>query len=493
MGKIGWGTPTIITLELGILIEIPATGFKILGVLKALLPEEENPLLRLQVNFLGIIDFENRFISFDASLYDSKILTFTLTGDMALRLGFGDKPVFLLSVGGFHPAFKEVPADLKNMRRLTISLYDGEDARIIIQTYLAVTSNTAQFGARAELFAQKGSFNIYGFVGYDVLFQFSPFKFIADFAAGVALRRHSSVIMSIRVSGQLSGPKPWDARGEASVSFFFFSISVPFHVTWGDSNNDPDKQKEDLLALLEGAINDNRNWLAAIPANNKLHVSIRAIPESAMAVHPFGILTFSERLVPLEIEISKYGNKLPKDVRLFEIKVDDANLKTDEAREQFAPANFFDMKDDEKLTRPSFEQMKSGFKITGSAQLTAPPNVVSKSVDYEFSYLGKKRKPRPDRYVYPGRFFKANTKSAAVSQSLLSHHNNRVSMNAPEKIIVKEEQYVIANISDMKLHSRELVAASYTEALHKYNQLIVRQPGLKDKVQVLSEYELNPV
>ena len=58
------------------LIEIPATGFKILGVLKALLPEEKNPLLRLQVNFLGIIDFENRFISFDASLYDSKILTF---------------------------------------------------------------------------------------------------------------------------------------------------------------------------------------------------------------------------------------------------------------------------------------------------------------------------------------------------------------------------------------------------------------------------------
>jgi hypothetical protein len=45
----------------------------------------------------------------------------------------------------------------------------------------------------------------------------------------------------------------------------------------------------------------------------------------------------------------------------------------------------------------------------------------------------------------------------------------------------------------MKLHSSELVAASYTEALYKYNQLIVRQPELKDKVQVLSEYELNPV
>ena len=462
MGKIGWGAPTIIALELGILIEIPASGFKILGVLKALLPEEENPLLKLQVNFLGIIDFENKFISFDASLFDSKILTLTLTGDMALRLGFGDKPMFMLSVGGFHPAFKEVPDDLKNMRRITISLYDGADARIIIQTYFAVTSNTAQFGAKAELYAEKGSWNIYGFVSYDVLFQFSPFKFIADFGAGVALRRHSTVIMSIHVSGQLSGPKPWDARGEASVSFFFFSVSVPFHATWGDSNTDAEKQKEDILELLRVAIADDRNWKAEIPVNNKLHVSIRSVAESSMAVHPFGILTFSERLVPLEIEIKKFGNKLPKDVSSFKIEVVNDKLRTEAAREQFAPANFFEMTDAQKLDRPSFEQMKSGFKITGSAQLKAPPHIAKKNVDYEFSYLGKTKKVKPDRYKYPGLFFKANTKSAATSQSSLSHQSNRVSMNAPEKVAIREEQYVIANVSDMKLHSYELVANSYT-------------------------------
>lgn len=490
MGKIGWGTPTIITLELGILIEIPATGFKILGVLKALLPEENNPLLKLQVNFLGIIDFENRFISFDASLYDSSILTFTLSGNMALRIGFGDKPMFLLSVGGFHPAFKDVPADLKSMRRLTISLYDSDNARIIIQTYFAITSNTAQFGAKAELLARKGSWNIYGFVSYDVLFQFSPFKFIADFGAGVALRRNTSVIMSIHVSGQLSGPKPWDARGEASVSFFFFSVSVPFHVSWGDANTEAAAIKEDIIALLQAALNDNRNWKAGIPANNKLLVSIRSIPESSMAVHPFGILTFSERLVPLEIEIKKFGNKLPKDASKFEIKVNDTSLKTDEEREQFAPASFFEMKDAEKLSRPSFELMKSGFTITGSAQLKAPPHIVKKPVDYEFSYLGKTRKPKKDKYKYPGLFFKAATKSAAASQAVLSHQNNRVSMNAPAKIAIKEEQYVLANVSDMKLYDDALTAASFTEALQHYNDLLILKPEMKDKVQVLAEYEL---
>jgi len=491
MGKIGWGTPTLITIELGLLLEMPGNSFKILGVIRALLPEEKNPLLKLQVNFLGDIDFENKTISFDAFLFDSSILTFTLTGQLAFRLSFGDNPAFLLSVGGFHPAFKEVPADLKNMQRITLSLYDSGNARIIIQTYFAVTSNTAQFGAKAELYAEKGSFNIYGFVSYDVLFQFNPFKFIADFGAGVALRRHSSVIMSIHVSGQLSGPKPWDARGEASVSFFLFSVSVPFHVTWGDSSNIAEEQKEDILQLLRDAIADNRNWKAELPANTKIHVSIRTIPESAMAVHPFGVLSFSERIVPLETDIVKFGNKIPKDAKRFEIKAASNSLITTESRESFAPANFFSLKDAEKLARPSFELMKSGFKIISSSQLKAPPLVVTKNVDYEFAYLGQIRKPKRPRYQIPGQFFKAGTKLAAASQSTVSYQNNRQSLNAPEKVMLKKEKYVIANTSNMKLHDSGLVADTFTEAMEKYNHLISGNPALAEQVQVLSAYELN--
>lgn len=64
-------------------------------------------------------------------------------------------------------------------------------------------------------------------------------------------------------------------------------------------------------------------------------------------------------------------------------------------------------------------------------------------------------------------------------------------MNAPVKIALKEEQYVLANVSDMKLYDEALTAASYTEALQHFNELIRQQPGLRDKVQVLAEYELN--
>ena len=491
MGKIGWGTPTLITLELGILIEIPSSGFKILGVLKALLPEEDDALLRLQVNFLGEIDFDNKSISFIASLYDSRLLTFTLTGDMAFRILFGDNPLFLLSVGGFHPSFTQVPADLKDMKRLTISLYDGDNASITLQSYFAVTSNTVQFGAKAELLAgSRTGFNIYGFVNYDVLFQFNPFHFDADLSGGVSLRHNTSTVMGIHVSAELSGPGPWDAHGEASVSFFFFSISVPFHVTWGSADNEPPAEKADLLIMLTDQVNDDSNWKAGVPSNSKIHVTIKKLSGDTLAVHPFGVLAFSQRLLPLGIQIARFGNELPQDVNLFDIKPADSTLSTDPVNEEFAPANFFDLSDAEKLSRPSFEPMKSGFEITGSNALNIPNDNMIRDVEYELSYLGKENKT-PPCFQYPASFFKAHTKLSATSQSSISFLNNRISVNAPQEVSIDKEQYTLANVSDMKPFGSSSAAGTYTEVLQQYNNLVNTNPHLKDQVQILSSYEVN--
>jgi len=97
------------------------------------------------------------FTAQHASLFDSSLLTFTLTGDMAARVGWGDEKVFVVSVGGFHPAFHEVPSDLTGLRRLTIALLSGDNPRLVAQTYFAVTSNTVQSGSRVELYAAAGA------------------------------------------------------------------------------------------------------------------------------------------------------------------------------------------------------------------------------------------------------------------------------------------------------------------------------------------------
>jgi hypothetical protein len=495
MGKLGWGTPSIITLELCLLLEIPVPRIAILGVFKLVLPTEDFAIVRLQVNFLGVIDFENSYISFDASLYDSRLLIYTLDGDMAFRLSWGSDPMFIMSVGGFHPAFKDAPGDLLNMSRISISLLSGNNPRITIQSYYAITSNTVQFGARAELYAAACGFNVYGFIGYDILFQFDPFKFIAAFNAGLALRKGSSVIMGISVSGQLSGPKPMDAKGEASFSILFFDVTISFHETWGGDEDAIATQEENLLERLKQEINDNRNWKADIPDNNNLHVSIRKLeqPPDKLLIYPFGVLTFRELAVPLDISINRFGNKKPKDdINRFEIKPSDAGLTSAAVTDQFAPANFFNLKDSEKLARPSFEQMKSGFKITGSSVMKVPA-MVTKSVDYELTYLRKKRGLLfyAGIYKYAKVLFQANIKAGSVSKSALAFTTKKISSNAPEQLQLKKDGYAIANTSDLKLAGNAATTTSYAEAAQLMKEMMSKDPLLKGKIQVVSQYELN--
>jgi hypothetical protein len=493
MAKLGWGTPSLLTLELGLLLEIPVPRVAILGVLKAVLPVEEAALLRLQVNFLGVIDFDNQYISFDASLYDSRLLIFVLTGDMAFRLNWGAQPMFLLSVGGFHPAFKDAPGDLQNMTRLTISLLSGENPRISVEAYFAVTSNTAQFGAKVELYAAAAGFNVYGFLGFDVLFRFEPFSFVAALAAGLALRRGSNVIMGLRLSGQLSGPTPWDARGEASFSILFFDVTVGFHETWGDEPASIPSETEDLIQRLKAEINDDRNWKAELPKASSLHVSIKELKPAPnqTVVHPFGVLTFSERLVPLEVSIEKFGVKRPKDANRFTIAPSDNAVRSDPVSELFAPGNFLNLTDDEKLARPSFETMRSGFRMTGAGALQVPA-MVSKSVDYEMSYVRKKRGIGvfAGIYKYARALFQENLRASAVAKSSLSFSSQRPSVNRPDEVNLATEGFAIVSTSDMKFFGPEGMVGSHTEASQQMAELLARQPSLAGQIQVVSTVEL---
>ncbi|MFT3903903.1 MAG: hypothetical protein QM727_12070 [Niabella sp.] len=54
--------------------------------------------------------------------------------------------------------------------------------------YFAVTSNTVQFGARAELYFGFSACNIKGHIGFDALFQFSPFYFIVQVSASLSVK-----------------------------------------------------------------------------------------------------------------------------------------------------------------------------------------------------------------------------------------------------------------------------------------------------------------
>jgi len=231
MAKLGWGTPTLISLSLGVIIEIPG-NIAILGVLRVALPTSEAAVIVLQVNFAGAIEFDRKRIYFFAALFESRVLFMTIEGEMGLLVAYGDEPNFVVSVGGFHPTFKPPPLPFPAPRRISLSILNTSAARIGVEGYFAITSNTVQFGARAELFFGFSPVSVEAHLSFDALFQFSPFRFVIGISAGASLKVFGMGLFSVSLDFTLAGPTPWQAKGSASISFLFFSIGVDFDVTW---------------------------------------------------------------------------------------------------------------------------------------------------------------------------------------------------------------------------------------------------------------------
>ncbi len=493
MAKLGWGTPTLISLEIGLILEIPRPAFAILGVLRMALPTEDAPILNLQVNFLGIIDFEKEQLSFDASLYDSHLLTFTLTGDMAVRLYWGDNANFLLTVGGFHPAYTPPPMGLPPLQRLGIVIFQG-NPNLRAESYFAITSNTAQFGAKIELYAGADVFNVYGFLAMDVLIQFNPFHFIAEVSAMLAVRSGSSTLFSVKLDLVLEGPTPWHASGSASFEIGFIitiTISVHFDVTFGDDRTTtlpPIK----VMPILVGALDNAGNWRAVLPSGSSQHVSLRALPPGSndLVLHPFGTLEVSQKVTPLNLTIARFGTQRPDHGSNF--RIDSVQLGTQPAtaatvREEFAPAQFLDMSDAEKLSRKSFEAYDAGVRVGGGDAPNAD-YVAALDVVYEVVYVPEHQKPVLFRLGL--RLFDAFVRAAAVAKSPLSFQRRAPSPLATPPVKMDLEKYVVASVNDLSAHDRSMVFDTEAEAHEALRGLTTDDPGLQSQLQVVPAYEV---
>lgn len=371
MAKLGWGTPRILTLELGLVLEMPTpVRLMLLGRLRAILPSEEKPLVRLQMDALGVLDFDRQQASLDATLYDSRLLEFVLTGDMALRAGWGANPNFLLAIGGFNPRFKP-PAGFPKLDRVALSLQQGSNLRLRLEAYLALTSNTAQFGARADLHVQAAGFTLDAYLYFDALFQFSPFAFWVDLGAMAALKYKGHSLLGVKFDMSLSGPTPWNVRGKATFEILCFDVTVDFDHTFGRREAPQPPTLAYVRPMLAEALRDVRNW-SGLVTDHPLVTLRDSQGGGGLLLHPLSTLTVSQRVAPLGAKISRFGNAAPADGDYFTLEVvgedgQPLNAKGVQARpvtDQFAPAQFREMSDAEKLAAPAFVAMQSGLTLT---------------------------------------------------------------------------------------------------------------------------------
>ena len=213
-----------------------------------------------------------------------------------------------------------------------------------------------------------------GHIGFDALFQFSPFYFIID-DLGLARRSRSSASgCSASASAASSrAPTPWHIEGAGSISLLFFDIDVDFEPHLGRAARTRRCRRSRSCRCWRPSSTRSTNWTAELPTGtNLLRVAARRSRRpSDLVLHPLGALRVSQRAsrsTSSSTRSATSGRPTPSGSRstLPTTRLD----KRADAKESFATAQFKDLSDADKLSPPAFEKQNGGPRAGGRRSRT---------------------------------------------------------------------------------------------------------------------------
>jgi hypothetical protein len=422
MIKLGWGRPvSFVTASLAIILQLPDPKIALLGTFELAVPSPSLPIVSLKGQVFSEITPEHILVLI--ILDGSRIAGYPVSGDLGIYIGYGADPDFAISAGGFHPQYHP-PAELASMQRLSMDLSPPVVLVLRAEAYVAFTSNSFQLGGRLEASADLDVVSVHGFVQLDAILRWAPaFSFEVDLSAGFDIRFEGELFAGVQVSLHLSGPAPWTAHGTATLELPIVpDIDVEVGpITWGDSTNPPPPiaHPRDLVrdALVEPAA-----WQAVLPAEARQVVTLRDSPQDPpLLIHPSGELEGRQRAVPLETTISRVG---PSTVPAGETRVNLGQPMLTQngvsiavgavspLEDHFAPGQFLELTDEEKLRRPAFEDMLAGVRLGANAGgvITAESDAMQSDLHYDTVFPGM---------WFPGRFAEEFFSMSAVAFAAL--------------------------------------------------------------------------
>jgi hypothetical protein len=386
MLQISWGG-RMVSAQVAVLTEASRqVRLTILGKIVVAMPDPEAPLILLQATFAGVIDPGEPSAVFVASLAGSHIVGLPLTGDLCLVTRGGGDPTFVLSAGGFHPAFSP-PRGVPPMSRLGMDLSPNPLIDLRVEGYFALTTNTVQFGAKVELVAEVADCGLRGHLQFDALVQWSPYlAFIAEMSAGIAVEFAGEELAGIHLDLRLSGPTPWHVRGSGKIDLFLFDVSFPFEVEWGSPPPLP-KAAPDVHAELVRALSAREAWTVH-RSRQRVPVTLSLPADDALSsgtlVDPNATLTARQRRVPLGLDIERLDRtpvaRQRWDIVSGQLGRDRPTALGQEVTEQFAPGEYLPLSDDEALGERSFKPFRAGAEL----QTGAKPRPVPRATSIDF-------------------------------------------------------------------------------------------------------------
>lgn len=441
MLELAFSQPPIVYVRLGLLFEVrnalggdkplALTKVVLLGQLLAQLPPKATgapAILKLLVDVVGFYDAQEKFLLIRARLRDSFVgiegfATLNLSGELLLAMRFGDDPSFVLSAGGFHPAFKDLPKGVPGtLERMAVSFGIGP-IQLRCENYFAVTSNSVQTGFKVSLVAKLGPASIEGWLGFDALIYLTPkFRFIVGIGFAVSLKAFGTTLCAVSVSMQLEGPGEWRAVGHFSFSILFWDVEVGFDEKWG-SAPEIDAGTTSAAQALLAELRDPARLLPEAPVGGAALVTLAAVGGASVPLaHPLGSLALRQKTVPFDVRIDRIGTRrLTEGAVQFSVSAVSVGGRPTTAQEpvldHFARGQFMELGEAERLGGRSFERFPCGVRVgTSSYRVGAASRTVTAS--YEEKIL----EPQPAIARFPWLLLRLGSGTRALDEGLLDLH-----------------------------------------------------------------------
>lgn len=402
VARIRFGRPALVEGKLGLVVEVgDRPRVLVVGLISADLPSEQAALVSLRASFFGEVDLAAGTISIDGSLNPgSRVLDYAIGGDIAVRTGWGGHVDHVVSFGGLHPAYPR-PANLPELRRLSIN-FGSNNPRVTLSAYLAVTSNSLQFGAEASLYAKGpkipfvGRLAAEGEVYLHALLSFDPFAFEASLGGGLSLLVDDEVILGLGFDLRLSGPNPFRVAGRVWATVFGIDVGFAVEHSWGEPRPLAAPVADPVTVLRSGL----KRGTGLEPVASSARVSgvvFGPAPEAgAPLVDPAAGLRYLQREVPLGRPIEKVGEAaLPGGTHRYDLVVLDGagvEVALEPATTEFVRGHFWRLTEAEQLRAPALERAVGGFVLGGDDLMVNAAAAVDADLGYEvvgFDTLGQ--------------------------------------------------------------------------------------------------------
>jgi Family of unknown function (DUF6603) len=382
-----WKDPTkeeyLARLAIGVILEFheetnPSKAV-LLGSLLIVLPGAED-FLSVQVDAVGVLDFGRHTFEIDATIRQGTVMkVFKITGDGGLRSSWGDQPYMLATLGGFHPDFHPEPAVFPKLKRILITgIHLPKGIELSASAYMAITSNTIQFGADFTASIKAGNWKITGLIGCDALIR-RPFCFDISIHGGVNVTYRGHNLIGVTFKGGLSGPSPLVLRGEVCVSLLFLDACWSDSFTLGDSGDLPRTLVTSLVPVLAAEMSLASN-LTVTEETDDLVLLARHDESTRVVLSPLGPVTWSQHRVPLGFEVELFEDGKLDAPQRVEVH---ASAPATPFMDWFSPGSFLELSEAEMLALPAFERHQAGVVVT----VAAPPRSVGVPVTVTYEEI----------------------------------------------------------------------------------------------------------